>query len=108
MDFRTAIIVVFLIILFGSILIVSLQSSRVASAPNVTCKILLNGSQIVIDHIIIRGGTSEEIGYELGKIGKDTYGAVLVPFSNSTVGKEKETYIRSVDPSLADKTTGIT
>jgi len=107
MAFRTAIIVVFLIVLFSFILIVSLQSSRVASAPNVTCKILLKGSQIEIDHIIIRGGTSEEIGYELGKIGKDTYGAVLVPFINSTVGKEKETYIRSVDPSLADKTIGI-
>lgn len=57
--------------------------------------------------MVIRGGTNEEIGYEIGQIGIEDFDSFLVPFDELIYGKSKDVYIRDFDPVLYDRMKGI-
>jgi len=82
----------------------------VYAVTNTTYSVLLspdNETYMEVIHIVIRGGTDEEIGYELGRIGIIECDSVLVPFDSSIYGKAKEEYIRGYDSVLENRVKGI-
>lgn len=64
-------------------------------------------NRIQVHHIIVKGGTSDDIGYELANVGIAKFGTVLLPFSDPQIGAMKEKYISSIDPYLANKSVGV-
>lgn len=80
------------------------------ASPNTTYEVLIqkgDGSCLEVDHIVIRGGTNEEIGYELGRIAIDEFNAILLPFDDPIYGKAKEEYIRLHDQAMYERIKGI-
>ncbi len=95
------------ILLLG--LLISLVTA-VNASTNSTYEVLIqkgNDSCIEVDHIVIWGGTDEEIGYEIGRIGIDEFNAILIPFDDPIYGKAKEEYIRLHDPVMYERIIGI-
>lgn len=81
-----------------------------ADNPISTYEVLIKPSEsnlVEIDHIVIRGGTQEDIGYELAKIGIDKYNTTLIPYDDPIYGKSKEEYIHLHDPVLSERIKGI-
>jgi len=80
------------------------------AAPNTTYERLISpddGNYLEVSHVIIRGGTNEEIGYEIGRIGREDLDSILVPFDEPIYGKAKEEYIKETDPVLFERMKGI-
>ena len=107
MDLLTGLVTISLMVPAVFAGVAGVQPGRASPAPHVTRRVLLTASRGDVDHIVIRGGTWEAIGYGLGKLAREKYGVKLLSFTSPAVGKEKEAYIRAVYPCLAEKIRGI-
>ncbi len=81
----------------------------VGAVPNVTYEVLIpsENGEVEVDHLVIRGGTQEEIGYELGMTGIEKFNAILLPYEDPIYGRAKEEYIRLHDPVLFERIKGV-
>ncbi len=99
---------IFIIILLG------LGSAIVYGAydtgPQTTTEVLQNhenGAYVKVIHVVVRGGTNEEIGYGLGKVGIEEFNSILLPFDDPEYGEEKEQYIKSYDKIFYERVQGV-
>lgn len=98
------------LILYTRLRLLFILAPGMCAVSNTTYEVLIkpdNGNHTEVDRIVIRGGTEEEIGYELGKIGIEKFNAILVPYDNPIYGKAKEEYIRLHDSVLYERIKGI-
>ncbi|MDD1761333.1 MAG: C45 family autoproteolytic acyltransferase/hydrolase [Methanothrix sp.] len=103
---KITIIMIFLFVLITPFVLTEAE----AIVSNATYDVLIKpneSNQMEVDHIIIRGGTQEEIGYELGRIGIEKFNSILVPYEDPIYGKAKEEYIHLHDPALYERIKGI-
>lgn len=64
-------------------------------------------SHIKGEYVKISNANQEEIGYQIGKIGKEVFNSILFPFADPKYGKEKEAYVKSVDTVYYNRVQGI-
>ena len=57
-------------------------------------------------HIIVQG-SYEEIGYDLAKLGKETYGCKLGIYDDPIYGQARKTYMENNWPEMAQKSKGV-
>ena len=109
------IVIAVCIILSGVVLLhIPIPSTVPTSTPDTKTKttheVLIppgNGNSTEADHIVLRGGSQQEIGYALGRIAIEKYGATLIPYEDPIYGKAKEDYIRLHDPGMYQRIQGI-
>jgi hypothetical protein len=73
-----ALILVVILLIAGFAQIYTLYDT----GPKTTTEVLLNqenGTYMKVIHVVVRGGTKEEIGYELGKVGIEEFNSILLP-----------------------------
>ncbi|WFN37903.1 C45 family autoproteolytic acyltransferase/hydrolase [Methanomicrobium antiquum] len=110
---KSAVLTILVIILFIIALFIgnfALFAQPDDSGAKTTVNHLLkkeNGTYMDVIHVTVRGGTEEEIGYELGKAGIDEFDSFLLPFADIKYGEEKEQYIKSYDDVLYERMLGI-
>ncbi|WP_321508181.1 carcinine hydrolase/isopenicillin-N N-acyltransferase family protein [uncultured Methanoregula sp.] len=109
------IIIAICIILAGVVLLhIPVSGTTPVSIPDekvkTTYDVLIppgNGNSTEVDHIILRGGSQQDIGYALARIAIDKYGATLISYDDPVYGKAREEYIRLHDPGMYQRIQGI-
>ncbi|MBN1432855.1 MAG: linear amide C-N hydrolase [Methanomicrobiaceae archaeon] len=101
-----ALILVVILLVTGSAQIYNISDT----GTKTTTEVLLNqenGTYMKVIHVVVRGGTEEEIGYELGKVGIEEFNSILLPFDDPVYGEEKEQCIKDYDEDLYERVQGV-